>query len=174
MRRGCAAIALAMAMAGCGMAEQGATPQFKLESGDFADGGAIPRDFTCDGMGIRPALRWSEPPAGTKSLALIVDDPDAPGGTFGHWGMFDIPPAVRFIGGQGVAGRQAKNDFGSPGYGGPCPPPGHGPHHYRFKLLALDVERLDVRGGAGVKDVEKAALKHLVGRAELTGIYERK
>ena len=174
MRRGCAAIALALAMAGCGMAEQGATPQFKLESGDFLDGGAIPRDFTCDGRDVRPGLKWSEPPAGTKSLALIVDDPDAPGGTFGHWGMFDIPPTVRFIGDQDVVAREARNDFGRPGYGGPCPPPGHGPHHYRFKLLALDTETLDLRGGAGVKDVEKAAQKHLVGRAELTGIYERK
>ena len=148
---------------------------FMLKSDAFADGQALPTQFTCDGADQSPPLAWSEPPPGTKSFALIVDDPDAPSGLFRHWGAFDIPANARNLP-AGARGEfaQAQNDFGKPGYGGACPPQGHGPHRYRFKLLALDVDKLDVAPGAKVQDVEAAAEKHLVGRAELTGKYERK
>ena len=151
---------------------------FMLTSSAFIDGQALPKEFTCDGADQSPPLQWSEPPAGTKSFALVVDDPDAPSGTFRHWGAFNIPAVARELApgagnqDEGLMG-QVRNDFGKPGYGGACPPPGHGPHHYRFKLLALDVDKLDVGGDAGVKDVEAAAERHLVGRAQLTATYER-
>ena len=148
---------------------------FTLTSDAFADGQAIPTQFTCDGADQPPPLTWSEPPEGTRSLALIVDDPDAPSGTFRHWGAFDIPASTRAIGGgQGGTFPQAVNDFGNPHYGGPCPPKGHGPHRYRFKLLALDVDRLDVGASPKVSEVEARAGQHLLGRAELTGTYERR
>ena len=179
MRRGFSICALLAAMAGCGGNSEGKMTGFMLSSSAFADGQALPEEFTCDGADQSPPLAWSEPPAGTKSFALVVDDPDAPSGTFRHWGAFNIPAVAREL--APAAGNQdeglmaqVRNDFGKPGYGGACPPSGHGPHHYRFKLLALDVDRLDVGNGAGVKDVETAAEKHLVGRAELTATYERK
>jgi Raf kinase inhibitor-like YbhB/YbcL family protein len=103
-----------------------------------------------------------------------MDDPDAPSGTFRHWGAYDIPATAREIAGGQAVGAQATNDFGKSGYGGPCPPKGHGPHHYRFKLYALDVERLDLPVNAKVKQVESEAQKHQLGLAQLTGTYERK
>jgi len=144
---------------------------FALTSEAFADGQPIPTQFTCDGTDQPPPLAWAEPPDGTRSIALIVDDPDAPSGTFRHWGVYDIPPNARSLGG---AFPEAVNDFGKPGYGGPCPPKGHGPHHYRFKLLALDVGKLNLQPGASVSEVEVQSSQHLLGRAELTGTYERK
>lgn len=153
---------------------------FMLKSSAFADGQVLPTIFTCDGADQSPPLEWSEPPSGTRSFALIVDDPDAPSGTFRHWGAFNIPSVARNLA-PGAGNNhdegpmsQARNDFGKPGYGGACPPPGHGPHHYRFKLMALDVDKLRVGNGASIKDVEAAAERHLVGRAELTVTYERK
>ena len=143
---------------------------FTLTSEAFADGQPIPTIFTCDGADRPPPLEWDEPPEGTRSFALIVDDPDAPSGTFRHWGGYDIPAGARSPGGDFP---QATNDFGKPGYGGPCPPKGHGPHHYRFKLLALDVDRLNLTNPK-VAQVEAEAEKHLLGRAQLTGTYERK
>lgn len=158
-------------MSGEGPMENATITTFALTSDAFADGEPIPTQFSCDGADQPPPLAWSEPPHGTQSFALIVDDPDAPGGTFRHWGAYDIPASVRSVSGPF---QQAVNDFGKSGYGGPCPPKGHGPHRYRFKLLALDVEKLDVAPGAKIQDVEAAAEKHFVGRAELTGEYERK
>jgi hypothetical protein len=147
-----------------------ATP-FALTSEAFADGQAIPILFTCDGADQPPPLAWSDPPQGTRSFALIVDDPDAPGGTFRHWAAYDIAPSARSLGGNLI---QAANDFGKTSYGGPCPPKGHGPHRYRFKLLALSVDKLEVGSAPKVSMVEAAAAEHLLGRAELTGVYERK
>lgn len=149
--------------------------EFMLRSDAFSDGGALPTEFTCDGEDRSPPLSWSEPPQGTKSFALVVDDPDAPSGTFRHWGAWNIPPDAKLIEeGQGARFSQAKNDFGKQGYGGACPPKGHGPHRYRFKLFALDTETLDLPSGAPVSEVEKAAAEHMLGRAELTGTYERR
>lgn len=179
-----AAAMLLIGLVGCGAGNQadnqigGESPMqnatlttFALTSDAFTDGQTIPTQFTCDGADQPPPLTWDEPPEGTRSFALIVDDPDAPGGTFRHWGAYDIPASARSLGGSF---GQATNDFGKTGYGGPCPPQGHGPHRYRFKLLALDTDKLDLPSGAKVEQVEAAAAKHQLGRAELTGTYERK
>lgn len=170
-----------VALASCGAAvkdeqmnDNATIAQLSLSSGDLAEGQPIPVAFTCDGTDRSPALNWAEPPAGTKSLALIVDDPDAPSGLFRHWGAYDIPPTSRSISSGQTLGKAAINDFGKPGYGGPCPPKGHGPHHYHFKLFALDVETLDLTENPKVADVEKAAKSHAIGAGELVATYERK
>jgi len=150
---------------------------FTLESPAFAAGATIPKLYTCEGADVSPELRWQDAPAGTRSFALIVDDPDAPGRTFTHWVLFDIPadrtslPEGLQPGDVGVAGR---NDFGKTGYGGPCPPPGHGPHRYFFTLYALDTETLNLERGASRTEVERAMSGHIVGKAQLMGRYERK
>jgi Raf kinase inhibitor-like YbhB/YbcL family protein len=151
----------------------------RLRSSAFSDGAAIPQRFTCEGEDISPALQWSDAPAGTKSFVLLCDDPDAPGGTWHHWAAYGIPSgstelpegAGRSGGGEGI--KQAINDFGRPGYGGPCPPRGHGPHHYHFKLLALSIASLPVRKDPSCRDVEREARKHLIEEAKLVGLYER-
>jgi len=148
--------------------------KLQLTSDAFQDGQPIPVQFTCDGADQTPALHWTDPPAETKSFALVIDDPDAPSGTFRHWGVFDIPASARAIGGGQRVGTEVTNDFGKPGYGGPCPPKGHGPHHYHFKLFALDVDRLGVSADAKVADVENEAGKHAIAQGELIGTYERK
>jgi len=147
---------------------------FSLTSTGFENGSSMPQEFTCDGTDQSPPLNWSQPPDGTKSFALIVDDPDAPSGTFRHWGAYDIPAAARSIPAGQSVGAQAANDFGKPGYGGPCPPKGHGPHHYRFKLYALGVDRLAVRRSPSIAEVENEVQKYQLARAELTGVYERR
>lgn len=158
-----------------GTAMENATlAKLELTSSAFRDGQPIPTQFTCDGANQSPPLAWGEPPPGTKSFALVVDDPDAPGGTFDHWGAFDIPASTRSIAAGQSVGTETWNGFGKPGYGGPCPPQGHGPHHYRFKLMALSVDRLGLQADAKAGDIERAAEQHLLGRAELTGIYERR
>ena len=148
--------------------------RLELTSDAFQNGQPIPVQYTCDGADQTPALHWGEPPPGTRSFALVIDDPDAPSGTFRHWGVFDIPASARSIGGGQKAGTEVTNDFGKSGYGGPCPPKGHGPHHYHFKLFALDVERLGVAPNAKVVDVENAAEKNAIAQGELIGTYERK
>nr|WP_283938210.1 YbhB/YbcL family Raf kinase inhibitor-like protein [Sphingomonas brevis] len=179
MRRGTAAALLAVATS-CGASrEEAAENGLKLHSSAFADGQALPVEFTCDGTGRSPPLNWSDPPAGTRSFALVVDDPDAPNGTFRHWGAYNIPSVARELApgagnhDEGPMG-QARNDFGKPGYGGACPPKGHGPHHYRFRLMALDIENLEIGESPDVKALEAATERHLAGRAQLTGTYERK
>lgn len=163
-----------------GSAVENATlTKLDLTSDAFRNGQAIPPQFTCDGANQSPALSWSEPPAGTKSFALVVDDPDAPSGTFGHWGAYDIPGNLRSLdagvgNSAGTAFAQAVNGMGKPRYGGPCPPKGHGVHHYRFKLYALDIAKLEVPANPKIEDVESAAAKHVLGSGELTGIYERR
>ncbi|MCF2515577.1 YbhB/YbcL family Raf kinase inhibitor-like protein [Sphingomonas sp. G124] len=151
--------------------EKTALSTFALTSEAFASGQAIPSQFTCDGVNRPPPLTWSEPPEGTHSFALIVDDPDAPGGTFRHWAAYDIPANARLIG-EGIL--QATNDFGKAGYGGPCPPKGHGLHRYRFKLLALNVDKLGAGPKPSAAQIEALAAGHLIGRTELVGTYERK
>lgn len=148
---------------------------FMLKSSAFSDGERMPTQFTCDGADKSPPLSWSDPPQGTRGFALVVDDPDAPSGTFRHWGAWNIPVDTNVIEeGQGGQFTEAVNDFGKQGYGGACPPEGHGPHRYHFKLFALDTERLDLPSGARVAEIEKAATEHMLGQAELTGTYERK
>ena len=145
-----------------------------LTSAAFQDGQPIPAKYTCDGDGQSPALAWAEPPPETKSFALIVDDPDAPSGLFRHWGSYDIPGSARSIAEGQSAGRQAVNGFGKAGYGAPCPPSGHGPHHYHFKLYALDVADLGLPANPTVEQVDSEARKHAIARGELVGTYERK
>ena len=154
--------------------ENAALARINLTGDAFQDGQPMPKQFTCDGAGESPALRWGDPPGGTRSFALVVDDPDAPSGIFRHWGVFDIPASVRSIGGGQRIGTEVANDFGKQGYGGPCPPNGHSAHHYHFKLFALDVEHLGLQPGAKVVDVERAAGNHAVGKGELIGTYERR
>jgi len=148
--------------------------KLSLTSDAFENGEPIPAQYTCDGANQTPPLKWGEPPAATKSFALAIDDPDAPSGTFRHWGVYDIPASVRSIGGGQRAGAEVNNDFGKPGYGGPCPPKWHGPHHYHFKLFALDVDKLGLSANAKVVDVENAASRHAIGHGELIGTFERK
>lgn len=148
--------------------------RLNLTSEAFRDGQPIPTQYTCDGADQTPALKWDEPPTGTKSFALVIDDPDAPNGTFRHWGVFDIPASAGSIGGGQKIGTEVSNDFGKPGYGGPCPPKGHGPHHYHFKLFALDIGRLGLKADAKIRDIEREAEQHAVARGELIGTYERR
>ena len=144
-----------------------------ITSTAFQDGQPIPKQYSCDGADQSPALSWGEPPPGTKSFALVVDDPDAPSGLFHHWGAFDIPGSARSIGEGQSLGKQAINGFDKAGYGGPCPPPGHGLHHYHFKLYALDVAELGLPASAKVEQVESEARKHAIADGELVGTYER-
>ncbi len=150
---------------------------FKLMSGAFAEGATIPRLHTCEGADVSPALEWSGEPGGTKSFVLIVDDPDAPRGAWNHWLLYDIPASVHALA-QGVradaAGMSGTNDFGKPGYGGPCPPPGHGAHRYFFRLYAVSVDSLGLKRGAKRAELDKALKGKVLGEAEYMGRYERK
>lgn len=149
----------------------------KLLSGAFADGAAIPKLHTCDGADLSPALEWSGEPAAARSFALIVDDPDAPVGTWNHWLLWDIPAGVHAIAQgfkPGQVGVSGTNDFGKLGYGGPCPPRGHGPHRYFFRLYALGVESLRLAEGARRTELDRALKKHVLAEALYMGRYERK
>ena len=154
---------------------------FALHSPAFADHAAIPARFTCEGDGGSPPLAWSAPPAGTQSLAIVVDDPDAPDPaepkrTWVHWVVYDLPATARSLaegaaeGGLPAGARDGKNDWNRTGWGGPCPPIGR--HRYFFKLYALD-QSLGDRGGLTKAELEKAIEGHLLARAELVGTYEK-
>jgi len=150
----------------------------KLISAAFADNAKIPERHTCDGANLSPALAWSGAPPGTRSFALICSDADAPGGTWYHWAAYDIPPDVAALAeGRKAAGPgappQGINDFGHAGYGGPCPPPGHGTHHYRFMLYALKLERLPIASPPRCRDVERMAKTNAIEQAALVGLYAR-
>ncbi|MBP1092648.1 Raf kinase inhibitor-like YbhB/YbcL family protein [Bradyrhizobium diazoefficiens] len=148
----------------------------KLLSDAFADGAAIPRRFTCDGDNLSPPLKWSDPPPGTRSYVLLCDDPDAPGGIWHHWAVYDIPaPQAGFpdSAAQKTKLKQAVNDFRKVGYGGPCPPPGHGTHHYHFRLLALSVDHVRVQPTPSCREVEREARRFTLSEAVLVGWYQR-
>jgi Raf kinase inhibitor-like YbhB/YbcL family protein len=159
---------------GEGAVDNATMTKLSVISDAFKEGQPIPSQYTCDGADQTPVLRWGAPPEGTKSFALVIDDPDAPSGTFRHWGVFDIPASERSIGDGKRVGTEVTNDFGKPGYGGPCPPQGHGPHHYHFKLFALDTDSLGLTANAKIADVETAARQHSLAEGELIGTYERK
>jgi hypothetical protein len=146
---------------------------FTLTSPAFAEGADIPRRHTCDGENRSPRLTWRDPPAGARSFALIVDDPDAPSGTFTHWVLFNVPGGSTELPEAATVGRSGRNDFGKSGYGGPCPPKGHGPHRYFFKLSALDVDALKLGDGASRAQLEAAMQGHILGTAQLVGRYKR-
>lgn len=158
-------------------AEEGA-PTLSVSSSAFKAGEEIPAKYTCDGENVSPPLGWSDVPAGTNSLALIMDDPDAPSGAFAHWVLFNLLPYTRELpegippDGQLASGAlQGKNDLGKVGYFGPCPPRGD-VHHYRFTLYALD-QPLDLAAGASKEQVLPAMQGHILAQGELAGTYQR-
>jgi len=149
-----------------------------ISSPSFANGGNIAQKFTCDGADLSPQLSWSEAPAGTKTFALLVDDPDAPVGNWNHWAMWNVPATARGLA-EGLrkdaalsdGSKQGHNDFRKTGYNGPCPPPGK-PHRYYFKLYALDT-KLDLKPAADKKELETAMKGHILAQAEWMGRYGR-
>ena len=151
---------------------------FLISSSAFKEGEIIPRKYTCQGQDISPQLRWKDIPEGSKSFTLIMDDPDAPGGIFTHWVIFNLPTNSQYLQ-EAILSTiqlpsravQGRNDFGKVGYGGPCPPPGK-PHHYRFNLYALDMF-LDLGTGSSRNQVLNAATGHILAQCRLTGIYQR-
>ena len=187
LQAGTAALALIL-LASCGASDRTANnsatgastmdnatlTRLTLTSDAFQNGQPIPTVYSCDGANHSPAIHWSDPPAGTKSLALVIDDPDAPHGTFRHWGVYDIPASARGIAAGQHIGTEVNNDGGKPGYTGPCPPKGNGVHHYHFKLFALSVDHLGLNPSSKVADVEDAAAAHAIAQGELIGTYERK
>ena len=151
----------------------------RLESASFRDGEPIPKEHSREGKDAHPDLVWSGGPEGTRSFALVCEDPDAPRGTWIHWVLFNIPETARSLE-AGVAkaeqhpsgGVHGRNDSGELGWSGPAPPRGHGLHHYEFRLFALDT-RLGLPAGATRSDVEKAMEGHVLAEAKLTGTYRR-
>jgi Raf kinase inhibitor-like YbhB/YbcL family protein len=163
-----------LALAACQAAtlDTSQAAKFKLSSPAFQDSGLIPQKFTCQGGNVSPELNWSEAPASTKSFALIVDDPDAPGGTFTHWVVFDLPADQKQLAeGIGPIGVGGNNGVNQTGYMGPCPPSGS--HRYYFRLYALDVPSLNLKAGAARHEVETALQGHIIGTAETMGRYEK-
>ena len=152
---------------------------FAITSNSFGNGESIPKKFTCDGEDVSPALSWNEAPAGTKSFALLADDPDAPVGNWNHWTLWNAPAESRGLpeGTRKVAQlpdgtQQGSNDFRKVGYNGPCPPPGK-PHHYYFRLYALKVAKLDVPADATAAYIGFMVRSQSLGKAELMGEYGR-
>ena len=149
----------------------------RLNTSAFPEGGVIPKLHTCDGADLSPALEWAGEPAGTQSFTLIMDDPDAPAGTWNHWLLYDLSPSIRVLAQgyrPGALGVSGTNDFGKPGYGGPCPPKGDGPHRYFFKLYAVGVPSLGLKPGAKRADLDRALKGHVLAEAAYMGRYERR
>jgi Raf kinase inhibitor-like YbhB/YbcL family protein len=167
-----------MVIAGCGGGEKAsepapdAPPGIELTSSAFQAGSAIPRKYTCDGDDTSPPLAWADVPEGTKSLALLVEDPDAPGGTYVHWTVYGIPPSTRKLAEGKTAGTEGENSFGDTAYGGPCPPEGDEAHRYVFELYALR-STPDLEPGAKPDEVQAAIKKQAIARGELIGTFKR-
>jgi Raf kinase inhibitor-like YbhB/YbcL family protein len=166
---------------------EGATGKFTLASTDISPGGTIANQqvfngFGCNGGNVSPALSWSNPPAGTKSFALLMHDPDAPTGSgWWHWVVYNIPASQSSLpAGAGdpqkkllpAGAVQGRTDFGTPGYGGPCPPPGT-PHHYYLRLYALKDAKVDVPADATAAYIGFTVRAHSLAKAELVGLYGR-
>jgi Raf kinase inhibitor-like YbhB/YbcL family protein len=164
-------------MTACQPASSGSSPEevkmnIEIISTAFAPNGIIPKRHTCDGENLSPPLSWKNIPPETQSLAIIMDDPDAPIGTFVHWVIFNIPPEVKeFAEGEKGIGVEGINDFRKVGYGGPCPPRGSN-HRYFFKIYALDT-KLNLDSKATKKDLERAMQGHILAQGELVGRYGR-
>jgi Raf kinase inhibitor-like YbhB/YbcL family protein len=171
MPRAIIAGAFAIALAAIASLATGGA-KMKITSSAFQDGANIPSKFTCDGADTSPPLQIADIPSEAKSLALIVDDPDAPSGLFTHWLVWNIPPQTSAVGeGSVPKGVQGTNDFGKSGYGGPCPP--SGAHRYYFKIFALDRE-LDLPFGAKRGQLDAAMKGHIVAQGELMGRYSKR
>lgn len=145
-----------------------------VTSTGFAQGSMLPSRFTCEGEDVAPPLAWSDPPAGTKSFAVVVEDPDAPKKTFVHWIVYGLPPTARGLP-EGTKSappgtRDGENDFGRSGYGGPCPPSGR--HRYVFNVYALDIELPDLNK-PHASDLDRAMNGHVLARGTLVGTYEK-
>ena len=191
MRPGSVLVVIGLLFAGCAKnqpaptADRAAIAPDKAPLGPWAvsstaltEGQAIDKKYTCDGSDVSPPLSWTTPPSGTASLALIVDDPDAPSGTFTHWLLYSIlatrtslPEGVEKVAEVKDTGRQGKTDFGKVGYGGPCPPAGK-PHRYRFKLHALSADP-GLAAGADRQTVDKAIAGRILAQTTLTVLYTR-
>lgn len=148
----------------------------KVTSTAFPEGGAIPTKYTCDGQDVSPPLQWSGVPSAAQSLALVCDDPDAPGKTWVHWVVYDLPPNNAGLS-ENIrpetlpsGGKQGLNDFKRTGYGGPCPP--NGTHRYYFRLYALD-QQTSLGDGATKEQLMKAMASHILAQSELMGTYKR-
>ena len=163
---------------GSAQAKEPAHSSFRIESTAFKEGAFIPVRFTCQGENVSPPLTWTDPPRGTRSFALIVEDPDAPAGTWTHWVVYSLPAQGRAMnentpkqGELPTGGMQGTSSFGSVGYGGPCPPPGKA-HRYFFRLYALDTV-LNLQAGAHKSEVLAALKGHVLGEAQLMGRFKR-
>ena len=172
----CFALCLASFLGATPLAQtQGGT--MKISSASFSAGEMIPKKFTCDGPDVSPALSWNDPPPSTKAFALIMDDPDAPAGTWVHWVLYDLPTSMRELP-EGVpkakdleiGARQGSNDFRRIGYSGPCPPRG-ATHRYSFRLYALD-RPTQLPAGAAKGDLERAMKGHILAQSELIGRFQ--
>lgn len=167
-------LTLALSVAPASAGETGAP--FALSSGAFGQGKSIPAKYSCDGEDVSPPLHWGAAPPGTKSLALIMDDPDAPMGTWVHWVQFNIPASASGLAENippvknAASGTPGVNSWPKPGYGGPCPP--GGTHRYFFKLYALDA-LLDLESSATKAQITDAMKGHILKQVELMGIYSR-
>ena len=172
--------ALGLALAACGGGERvegpppAAPDRIELTSTTFKDGGTIPKRFTCDGDEVSPPLQWSGVPDGARELALLMEDPDAPGGTYVHWVLFKLAPDTDGIAEGAVpsGARQGKNSNGDAEYAGPCPPEDDPPHRYEFVLYALR-SPLDLPDGADADDVRSAVSDAAIARGELVGRFGR-
>jgi Raf kinase inhibitor-like YbhB/YbcL family protein len=157
--------------------QKGGPKVFTVKSSAFVPDAPIPRKYAYKGEGenVSPPISWAGAPPGTKSFALVCDDPDAPRKEpWVHWVVYRIAASATGLSeGSVSAAAQGKNDFGEPGWGGPMPPKGHGTHHYRFKLRALDTE-LDLPEGKTRAQIEQAMKSHVLAEATLVGTYERK
>ncbi|MGD0061432.1 MAG: YbhB/YbcL family Raf kinase inhibitor-like protein [Verrucomicrobiia bacterium] len=184
MKRSVFVVAIIM-MSGCAFAHaegmEATVAQFTFSSPSFRNKQPMPAKHSCEGEDASPALKWEGAPAGTKSFALIADDPDAPGGTWVHWVAYAIPASATELP-ESIAQtdtiaapaglKQGMNDFGRVGYGGPCPPRGHGVHHYYFRLYALDAE-LNLAPGVKRHQLDAAMKGHILAQTELVGTYQR-
>jgi Raf kinase inhibitor-like YbhB/YbcL family protein len=173
--------ALGLVVAGCGGGGHrvagpppSAPDRIALTSPAFKAGGTIPKRYSCDGANVSPPLRWRRVPGGARELALLVEDPDAPGGSFVHWVLFKIAPGLRGLAEGEVpnGARQATNSAGDSGWAGPCPPGGDRPHHYQFTLYALRAP-LDQPNGAAADAVRRGIAAVALARGRLVGRFGR-
>ncbi|PVE21280.1 YbhB/YbcL family Raf kinase inhibitor-like protein [Microvirga sp. KLBC 81] len=151
---------------------------FTVTSSAFKQGEVIPTRYTRDGENVSPPLEWRGAPPGTRSFMVLVEDPDAPSGMFRHWAMYNIPADEKGLP-EGASSHRPSgagegvNGFGKARYDGPQPPKGHGPHHYHFRLAALDIPQLNILASAKAEDIWTEAMPHIIAEAELVGVYER-